>query len=190
LTDQDIVAQTALILIAGQETTACISFAAIHLNPHRSRCFQANALAFGLLELARHPDFQDKLRAEIYANSAAIVADLAYENMPLLNAFLKETLRLYPAVPIADRVGLEDAIIPLGESIVSSNGEHINQIAVRKGEVLALGIASYQRLASRWGKNPHEFNPSWWLDGDTYQGDAVGPYANLRVGHFIPRFFG
>jgi hypothetical protein len=41
------------------------------------------------LELARHPDFQDKLRAEIYANSAAIAADLAYENMPLLNAFLK-----------------------------------------------------------------------------------------------------
>ncbi|KAJ7314844.1 cytochrome P450 [Mycena albidolilacea] len=157
LTDQDIVAQTALILIAGQETTA----------------------SFGLLELARHPDFQDKLRAEIYANSAAIVADLAYENMPLLNAFLKETLRLYPAVPLADRVALEDAIIPLGESIVSFNGERINQIAVRKGEVLALGIASYQRLASRWGKNPHEFNPSRWLDGDTYQGDAVGPYANL-----------
>ncbi|KAJ7865050.1 cytochrome P450 [Mycena olivaceomarginata] len=160
LTDQDIVAQTAIILIAGQETTA-------------------NALAFGLLELARHPDFQDKLRAEIYANLAAIATNLAYENMPLLNAFLKETLRLYPALPLADRVVLEDAVIPLGESVVTLEGERINQIAVRKGQVLTLGIASYQRLASRWGKNPHEFNPSRWLDGDTYQGDAVGPYANL-----------
>jgi cytochrome P450 len=44
---------------------------------------------FGLLELARHPDFQDKLRAKIYASLAAIATNLAYENMPLLNAFLK-----------------------------------------------------------------------------------------------------
>ncbi|KAJ7839940.1 hypothetical protein B0H14DRAFT_2360870, partial [Mycena olivaceomarginata] len=36
--------------------------------------------------------------------------------------------------------------IPLGESIVSSKGERINQIGVRKGEVLTMGIASYQRF--------------------------------------------
>jgi cytochrome P450 len=48
-------------------------------------------------------------------------------------------------------------------------------------------IGLNNRLASRWGKNPHEFDPSRWLDGNTYQGDAVGPYANLCVGHFMPR---
>ncbi|KAF8183072.1 cytochrome P450 [Mycena galopus ATCC 62051] len=164
LSVDDIVAQIALILIAGQETTARIS---------------ANALAFGLLELARHPDFQDKLRAEIYTNLGANATNMAYENMPLLNAFLKETIRLYPAVPQPDRLALEDTAIPLGESITTSKGERISHIPVRKGQLVTLAIASYQRLASRWGMNPHEFNPSRWLDGETNQGDAVGPYANL-----------
>jgi hypothetical protein len=42
---------------------------------------------------------------------------------------------------------LEDAVIPLGESVVTLEGERINQIAVRKGQVLTLGIASYQRFS-------------------------------------------
>ncbi|KAJ7764299.1 cytochrome P450 [Mycena metata] len=166
LSVEDIIAQIALILIAGQETTARISL-------------KANALAFGLLELARHREFQDELRAEIYSNLGANATNMAYENMPLLNAFLKETLRLYPAVPQPDRMALEDTAIPLGESITTLKGERISRIPVRKGQLVTLAIASYQRLASRWGVNPHEFNPSRWLDGKTNQGDAVGPYANL-----------
>ncbi|KAJ7894166.1 cytochrome P450 [Mycena olivaceomarginata] len=166
LSVDDIVAQIALILIAGQETTARISL-------------KANALAFGLLELARHPDFQDKLRAEIYSNLGANATDMAYENIPLLNAFLKETIRLYPAVPQPERLALEDTAIPLGESITTSKGERISHIPVRKGQVVTLAIAAYQRLASPWGMSPHEFNPSRWLKGETNQGDAVGPYANL-----------
>jgi hypothetical protein len=59
---------------------------------------------------------------------------------------IQETLRLSPAVPVADRIVLEGTVIPLGESIVSSKGEHINQIGVRKGEVLTMGIALYQRF--------------------------------------------
>ncbi|KAJ7025659.1 cytochrome P450 [Mycena alexandri] len=168
LSVEDIISQIALILIAGQETTARISL-------------KANALAFGLLELARHREFQEELRAEIYSNLGANLnaTNMAYENMPLLNAFLKETLRLYPAVPQPDRIALEDTTIPLMESITTSNGECISRIPVRKGQLVTLAIASYQRLASRWGMNPHEFNPSRWLDGKTNQGDAVGPYANL-----------
>ncbi|KAF8200450.1 cytochrome P450 [Mycena galopus ATCC 62051] len=165
LSVDDIVAQTAVILIAGQETTA-------------------NALAFGLLELARHPDFQEKLRAEIYSNAANNASSLVYENMPLLNAFVKETLRLYPALPVSERIVLEDTAIPIGDSITTSKGERINHIPVRKGELLTLGIGS---LASRWGTNPHEFKPSRWLDGETYQGDAVGPYANLLTFFGGPR---
>ncbi|KAJ7764306.1 cytochrome P450 [Mycena metata] len=157
---EDVIAQIALILIAGQETTA-------------------NALAFGLLELARHRKFQDELRAEIHSNRGANATNMAYENMPLLNAFLKETLRLYPAVPQPDRIALEDTAIPLGESITTLKGERISRIPVRKGQLVTLAIASYQRLASRWGVNPDEFNPFRWLDGKTNQGDAVGPYANL-----------
>ncbi|KAF8172542.1 cytochrome P450 [Mycena galopus ATCC 62051] len=162
LTEQDIIAQIPVIVSAGQDTTA-------------------NALAFGLLELASHPGFQDKLRTEIYSysNLEGNSAGVAYDNMPLLNAFIKETLRLYPAEPLIHREVLEDTVIPLGGCAISSGGKRITQIPVRKGEVVTMAIASYQRLASRWGKNAHAFHPSRWLDCETYQADAVGPYANL-----------
>ncbi|KAJ7927254.1 cytochrome P450, partial [Mycena leptocephala] len=136
-------------------------------------------LAFGLLELARQPDLQDKLRGEINSFLGANGRNVTYDNMPLLDAFIKEILRFYPAVPITDRIAVQDTVIPLGESITTSTGERIHQIPVQKGQVVTVAISSYQRLASHWGKDPHKFDPSRWLDGATYQGEAVGPYANL-----------
>ncbi|KAJ7159039.1 cytochrome P450 [Mycena crocata] len=162
LSEEDVAAQTGILLLAGQETTA-------------------NTIGFALWELARHPDFQEKLRAEIHTirGAAVNINTVALENMPLLNAFIKETLRLYPAVPISDRVALQDTVIPLGESIVTSTGEQINQIPVQKGQLVSLAIGAYQRLESRWGDDAKEFNPSRWLRATEPQGDAVGPYANL-----------
>ncbi|KAJ6517889.1 cytochrome P450 [Mycena vitilis] len=63
----DVAAQTAVILLAGQETTA-------------------NSVAFGLLMLARLPGFQDQLRAEILG---AGPRKAGYDSMPLLNALIK-----------------------------------------------------------------------------------------------------
>ncbi|KAF7345290.1 Cytochrome P450 [Mycena sanguinolenta] len=160
LHEDDIIAHTALIVIAGQENTA-------------------NALSFGFLELARHPDFQHKLRTEIYSFRGAGQGNPAYDNMPLLNAFIKEILRLYPGLPLSDRVVAQDTVIPLMESITTTTGERISQIPVAKGQLVTVAIASYQRLASQWGEDAHEFNPYRWLKGDVHQGDAVGPYANI-----------
>ncbi|KAJ7883951.1 cytochrome P450 [Mycena leptocephala] len=166
LTGEEIAAQTAILLIAGQDTTA-------------------NTLAFGFLELAQAPELQDKLRAEIHSTlGAARAGSVSYDSMPLLNAFIKaricpETLRMYPAATISDRTTLEDSVIPLASSIMTSTGEHISQISVRKGQLLQLGLASYNRLESRWGADAHEFKPSRWLEGTVYNGDAFGPYANL-----------
>ncbi|KAJ7814939.1 cytochrome P450 [Mycena leptocephala] len=158
---EEIAGQTAIFLIAGQDTTA-------------------NTLAFALLELARAPELQDKLRAEIHATLGAVRAgSVSYDSMPLLNAFIKEALRMYPAVTISDRTTLEDSVIPLAGSITTSTGEQISQIHIRKGQVLQLGLASYYRLESRWGADAHEFKQSRWLEGTAYNGDAFGPYANL-----------
>ncbi|KAJ6554209.1 cytochrome P450 [Mycena capillaripes] len=188
LSVDDVVAQTAIVLLAGQETTA-------------------NAVAFGLLELARNADFQDELRAEIHSTIGKGGKTIAYDTMPLLNALIKverdvashtdltnswirsckETLRFYPAGPLSDRVPTEDAVIPLKEAIVTSTGERISQIQVKKGQLLTVAIASYQRLPSRWGDEPDRFNPSRWLNGRTFQEDAVSPYANLLSFNGGPR---
>ncbi|KAF7335030.1 Cytochrome P450 [Mycena venus] len=158
--EDEIIAQVGILLVAGQETTA-------------------NTIAFALLELARHPDFQEKLRDEIHSALGTSQGAGPYDSMPLLNALIKEITRLYPALPLADRVALQDTIIPLAEAITTSTGEQITQIPILKGQFVTLAIASYQRLEPRWGKDVHEFNPSRWLDGTVSAGDAVGPYANL-----------
>ncbi|KAJ6557041.1 cytochrome P450 [Mycena vulgaris] len=161
ISEEAIVAQTSIILIAGQDTTA-------------------NTLSFGLVELARHPHFQDQLRAEIQSNLGANPHNVPYDNMPLLNAFIKETLRLYPALALEDRVALADAVIPITEGIKTSTEEVITQIPVRKGQLVTMAIASFQRLESFWGADSHQFKPQRWLEGSPYKGEtSVGPYANL-----------
>ncbi|KAJ7608665.1 hypothetical protein FB45DRAFT_945655 [Roridomyces roridus] len=40
-----------------------------------------------------------------------------YDSMPLLNAFIKETLRLYPAAPYLEHAAEKDMVIPLTEEI-------------------------------------------------------------------------
>ncbi|KAJ7764211.1 cytochrome P450 [Mycena metata] len=152
-----IAAQTALMLIAGQETTA-------------------TTLVLGLRELARLPAFQVELRSEITANAG----NIAYDSMPLLNAFIKESLRMFPIFPIDDRIAREDTVIPLSEKIRLSTGEDVSEIFIQKGQMVSIAIASFQRLESRWGKDAHEFNPNRWLQGSAYSGgEALGPYANL-----------
>ncbi|KAJ7136315.1 cytochrome P450 [Mycena crocata] len=123
LGEADAIAQTAIMMIAGGDTTT-------------------NTLVFGFVELAKNPEFQEQLRAEIHANRGKV----AYDNMPLLNAFIKETLRVYPAEPLSDRVALQDTVIPLAESITTSAGERITQIPVRKGQVVTMGISSFHSL--------------------------------------------
>ncbi|KAF8179036.1 cytochrome P450, partial [Mycena galopus ATCC 62051] len=156
LNAEEVAAQTAAIVFPGQDPTA-------------------NTIVFGLLELAKHPEFQEELRVEIQSNLGA-----SHDNMPLLNAFIKEILRLYPAAALIQRIAVQDTVIPLSDSIETSTGELINQIPVQKGQVLTLAVASYQRLEQYWGYDAHKFRPSRWIDGTIPpHGPALGPYANL-----------
>ncbi|KAJ7854150.1 cytochrome P450, partial [Mycena olivaceomarginata] len=168
LSVDDVIAQTAIMLLAGQETTA-------------------STVAFALLELARDADFQDKLRDEIYSSAGSGPRNSVYDSMPLLNALIKETLRLYPTGALSDRVPMEDTVIPLKEAIITSTGERISQIPVKKGQLLTIAVAAYQRLPARWGADADKFNPSRWLDGRTYQEDAISPYANILSFNGGPR---
>ncbi|KAJ7743667.1 cytochrome P450 [Mycena olivaceomarginata] len=162
LTGEEIVDQTQTIMTAGQETTT-------------------KTIAFGLWELAKDPRLQESLRAEIHSSPGEAGQNGVYDQMPLLNAFIKETLRFYPAEAFAERMVVEDTIIPLSESIATSTGEQISEISVSKGQVVIVGIASYHRLESHWGADTDKFRPSHWFKDTILNADAVGPYANLSV---------
>ncbi|KAJ7704698.1 cytochrome P450 [Mycena olivaceomarginata] len=88
-----VVHQIPLLLVAGQDTSA-------------------NVLSWALLELALHPDFQHSLRQEILAHKRQGV-EVEYDDMPLLNALLKETL----------------------------SGTHIRELPIRKGQIIFLALA-------------------------------------------------
>ncbi|KAJ7274721.1 hypothetical protein C8J57DRAFT_1505481 [Mycena rebaudengoi] len=115
---------------------------------------QANTLAFALCELAKDPDFQARLRAEI--NSSPAIESGNYDNLPLLNVFIKETLRMYPAESITEVMALEDTSFPLTYGLTSTSGEKIAELPIRKGQVICLAIGSYNRLESIWGPDGHE----------------------------------
>ncbi|KAJ7853989.1 cytochrome P450, partial [Mycena olivaceomarginata] len=151
LTEDELVAQTELIMIAVQDTTAI-------------------TLALGLLELFKAPESQDKLRAEIHSTvGGARVGSVAYERMALLDAFIevcRTALKLYPAEPISDRIAVQDTIIPLTDSITTSGGERMPHILINcKGQI----VFHVCRLQSRWGEDVHEFNTSRWLDARAYR---------------------
>ncbi|KAJ7054835.1 cytochrome P450 [Mycena amicta] len=154
---QDLIAQTSILIIAGQDTSA-------------------NVLSWTFVELSRNEAVQESLREEIVDLTAKGVP---YEQFPLLNAVIKEVLRLYPAVPVTPRIATRDTVLPLSQSITTTDGHIIDRIPIRKGQLLSVSIFSYQRMKSLWGEDADVFDPSRWIEGRVPQGSALGPYANL-----------
>ncbi|KAJ7220839.1 cytochrome P450 [Mycena pura] len=160
--DDEIAVHLRTILFAGEDTTGC-------------------TLGWLLYELARMPDFQNALREEIYVASTKTGDRLDYDNMPLLNALINECLRMYPALPMAERVATEDCVLPLSRPITTTRGAQISDIPIKKGQYVYIAIGSYHRLASVWGPDARVFRPSRWL-GDQpgpSNGSALGPHASL-----------
>ena len=92
-----IVSQMRTIISAGYETVSAI-IAVYSLFPFTGlRVFTHECLQWMLYEIAINPEFQTKLREEICA-----VPDHSLDHsnfkLPLLDAALKETLRLHPAI--------------------------------------------------------------------------------------------
>ncbi|KAJ7825430.1 cytochrome P450 [Mycena leptocephala] len=153
--------QIRLLLVAGQDPTSVV-------------------LAWSLYWLAATPDFQTKLRQEIQTmRENAGGEELDYDSMPLLNALLKETLRFHPPVPITERFANKDSVLPLADEIVTTDGRHISQLPVKKGQSIMIAIASYHRLEDLWGTDAHKFDPSRWLEKTPCKGNALGPYGHL-----------
>ncbi|KAF7372983.1 Cytochrome P450 [Mycena sanguinolenta] len=141
----------------------------------------ATTLVWALYELAKNPDFQNKLRAEI-SEAGPPDGELSYadlERMPLLNALVKEVLRFHAGLPVSERVATKDTVLQLSQPITSTTGEQLSSVAIKKGQFIFSALWSYNRLTTIWGPDAHEFKPSRWLEGTPYRGQAMGPYSNL-----------
>lgn len=144
--------ENSTILLAGHETSA-------------------TTLCWVLLEVARNPTVQKKLRDEIRTMEHAIhvrgdsdftATDL--DNMPYLSAVIKvdleksnhfffaepvqESMRFHPALYQNYRQAANDDILPLSKPIKTMDGKTISELPIPKGTKIILSIAAYNRYPS------------------------------------------
>ncbi|EKM51869.1 uncharacterized protein PHACADRAFT_262258 [Phanerochaete carnosa HHB-10118-sp] len=169
LSDEEMVSEMCALTLAGHETTA-------------------NTITWMLWELAKHPEYQEKLRVEIAQKRAEVIArgesdfgvdDL--ESMGYFQATIKETLRYHCIVFHLNRVASQDDVIPLTYPIVTSIGKTISEIPVAAGQVIMPNIAVYNRLPEMWGADAHEWDPMRYIDGRVHTQIRLGMFENLMT---------
>ncbi len=106
----------------------------------------ARALAWTLFLVARSPEWGAKLEEEIDRVTAGAPVEAAHiERLVLVQQVLKESMRLYPPVPL------------LARQCVA--GTRLNGIEVMPGATVAMPIYALHRHAKRW-EDPDAFDPA------------------------------
>ncbi|MBA2127164.1 cytochrome P450 [Hyphomicrobium methylovorum] len=148
--DDMIVDNLTTFLLAGHETTA-------------------KALTWSLYLLARAPEWQDRLREEIrgVTGSGAITAETIAQ-LPLTARFLKESMRLYPPVPVITRVTSDD---------VDIGGKHLP-----KPTLIVIPIFALHRHKLLWS-DPDRFDPDRFLP----ENEAKRPRTQFMPFGYGPR---
>jgi cytochrome P450 len=125
-----------------------------------------------LYEIAINPEFQSKLREEVCAVPDHSLDHVNF-HLPLLDAALKETLRLHPAILENHHEAAETITIPLSEPILET-GE--SQLVIPKGTLVAIPVNVLQRDTALWGKDADVFRPNRWLEkanGSLFDGQEL-----------------
>ena len=140
------------IIAAGRDTTACL-------------------LSWTFFLLVRHPIVLRKLQEEI-ASSVEMSSKLTREDlrgMRYLQNVLKETLRLYPPVPLNIRVASRDTILPTG-----GGPDRKSPVLIPKNTAVAYSIYTLHRRPDLYGLDVELFRPERWdepmplLESETY----------------------
>jgi cytochrome P450/NADPH-cytochrome P450 reductase len=99
--------------------------------------------------LATRPDVEEKLIAEIDSITGGDPDyDLQYDDLMALTyttQVIKETLRIYPPMPVTIRRSLKDGLL--------------GRYRIRKGDIVLVGTLAAQRDPRYWGPNADEFDP-------------------------------
>ncbi|KAI4865035.1 cytochrome P450 [Hypoxylon rubiginosum] len=133
----------------------------------------ATAFEWTMYELARQPEMQQRLRAELHealgSDLAAVDFGPQAQNLPYLNAFCSEVLRCYPFSPIIVKTAQRNTML--------------NGARVPKGTVVIYSAETTNHDKNLWGPDAHVFNPNRWLGpGMAKTGGATSNYAMLSFG--------
>ncbi|KAI0823858.1 cytochrome P450 [Trametes gibbosa] len=150
LTDEEVIAQVSTLVLGAMDTTS-------------------NALARILHQLALHPEVQERLREELVQardDGTGTLRDLDYEEvmeLPYLDAVCRETLRVYPPVPVLMRVVIKDTILSLSAPIRGRDGQLIDAIPVKAGMRILTDFRACNTNKDLWGTDADEWKPERWL---------------------------
>ncbi|APA05448.1 hypothetical protein sscle_01g002180 [Sclerotinia sclerotiorum 1980 UF-70] len=161
--DEDLEDQLLTFLAAGHETTS-------------------SALTWAIYLLAIHPDWQIKLRQEIHAaipspsnTNPTEPNHTIIDSLPILNAVIQETLRLYPTVPLSVRTSTRPTSITLPDS---------STLHIPIGTRMLISPLAINRSPELWGPKADEWSPERWLeDGCANTGGADSNFANMTFFH-------
>jgi cytochrome P450 len=145
----DLDAEGVTMLLAGHETTA-------------------SAMAWTLGLLSRHPSVRRRLQhelEEVLGDRPVTTADLA--SLPVLDAVVKESLRLFPPAWVLSR-SANVALTLAGTE-------------VPKGAFLFVPIHALHRHPAHWD-DPEGFDPDRWLDGRGERAKKAGMYLPFGMG--------
>ncbi|KAI3615648.1 cytochrome p450 [Moniliophthora roreri] len=168
MTEEEVVAQTTSIMQAGHHVSGA-------------------TMAWLFYELAKHPEDQERIVDEIKTfrtklGSISKLTSSDYDAMPYLNAVIKESLRFHSVISLLNREATYDDSIPLTSPIVSTTGENITCIPVKKGQRIMLDVASYHWLKDVWGSDAHQWNPSRFLDPEMKKKQTnIGVFSNILM---------
>ncbi|KAJ8732435.1 hypothetical protein PYW07_015034 [Mythimna separata] len=133
--DLELQEETLVIVVAGTDTSAV-------------------GVSFTVSMLARHPDVQEKVYEELREVFGDSDRPVTFEDLPhlkYLDAVVRETLRLYPPVPVVVRKIEKDVTLPSGITLVEGCG-------------VLVSIWGTQRNPRYWGDDAELFRPERFLD--------------------------
>ncbi|KAG8703779.1 hypothetical protein FRC08_002633 [Ceratobasidium sp. 394] len=163
MSDEEVLGQISTFLAAGHETSSTTT-------------------AWALYALTKHPQVQARLRRELQSSALGDEPSMAdLDKLPYLDSVVRETLRVYPAVPNVGREAAVDAAIPVGENFKDRYGVSQTEIKMQKGDSVMIPILAMNRTKDVWGEDAMEFRPERWENLPAAVKEMPGVWGNLMT---------
>ncbi|KAK0500018.1 cytochrome P450 [Armillaria luteobubalina] len=160
MTDSEVAHCMIALLMAGQHTSASTG-------------------SWAVLRLADNPDFAEKLYQEqvkFFGTPDGGLRPMTYDEareLPLMNALIRETLRLHPPIHAIMRHVREDVPVPPSLAAPSKDGVYV----VPKGDYV-LASPTVSHTDPRVWRNAMKFDPYRWIDPEGMAAQALETYVD------------
>ncbi|KIO34086.1 hypothetical protein M407DRAFT_16999 [Tulasnella calospora MUT 4182] len=158
MSDEEVMGQISTMLIAGHETTA-------------------TSITWLLYDLSRpqYQPVQTRLREELLTLTSECPTMEELNNLPYLDAVVRENLRYRSVAETTVRCAGKDDIVPVSTPYKDRNGIERMEFRIAAGDQILVPIGSLDRDKAIWGEDAEEFKPERWLEGNTHPRSAEIP---------------